>query len=104
MLAEDRQRRIVPVGCLIYPRRGTPASGAGARFALAVHRRHLLLIDATVPALVGAVIVVGELLHGSTTVRPLPVALGLAAAATLWARRRAPIWTLAVAAALVALL
>jgi signal transduction histidine kinase len=104
MLAEDRQRRIVPAGCLVHPRWGMRRRRAGARFALAVHRRHLLLIDAAVPVLVGAVIVVGELLHGSTSVRPLPVALGLAAAATLWARRRAPIWTLAVSIALVALL
>jgi hypothetical protein len=61
MLAENRQHRIIPVGCLIYPRWGMPAGGAGARFALEVHRRHLLVIDAAVPVLVGAVIIGDEL-------------------------------------------
>lgn len=82
-----------------------PAAMCGARFGLIVHRRHLLAIDAIdaiVPVLVAAVIVVGTLLHGGTSVRPLPLALGISAAATLWARRRAPGWTLAISGALVA--
>ncbi len=69
-----------------------------------MHRRHVLLVDAAVPVLVGAVIVAGTLLHGGTSARPLPVAVGLAAAATLWARRRAPGWTLAISGLLVAVL
>jgi signal transduction histidine kinase len=63
----------------------------------------LFLIDAAVPVLVGAVIVAGALLH-SGNVRPLALALGLAAAASLCARRRAPGWTLAISGALVAVL
>jgi signal transduction histidine kinase len=69
-----------------------------------VRRRHTLLLDAALPVLVAAVIFVGALLHGSASARPLPVALGLVAAATLWARRRAPGWTLALSGALVAVL
>jgi signal transduction histidine kinase len=69
-----------------------------------VHRRHEALVDALVPLLVGAVIVVGEVLHGAHSVRAGPVALGLCAAATLWARRRWPGWTLAISGALVAVL
>jgi signal transduction histidine kinase len=69
-----------------------------------VHRRHALLLDATVPVVVGAVILAGTLLHGGASARPLPAALGLAAAGSLWARRRAPDWTLAISAALVAVL
>ena len=56
------------------------------------------------PVLVGAVIVVGEVLHGGHSVRPAAVALALAAAATLLARRRSPGWTLAVSGVLVAVL
>jgi signal transduction histidine kinase len=40
------------------------------------------------------------LLHGGTSARPLPIAVGIAAAATLWGRRRAPGWTLAISGAL----
>jgi signal transduction histidine kinase len=68
-----------------------------------VFRRHEALVDAAVPVLVGAVIVAGEVLHGHA----LPVAavvLALAAAATLFARRRWPGWTLAVSGLLVAVL
>src|SRR5262249_31103294 len=69
-----------------------------------VHRRHEALVDAVVPLLVGAVIVVGEVLHGGDSARTLPVVLGLAAAAVLWGRRRWPGWTLAASGALVAVL
>jgi signal transduction histidine kinase len=62
------------------------------------------LVDASVPALVGAVIVVGELLHGGHSRRPAGVALGVAAAAALWGRRRWPAATLAGSGALVAVL
>ena len=66
-------------------------------------RRHEAFVDAAVPVLVGAVIVAGEVLHGHAV--PLTaVVLALAAAATLFARRRWPGWTLAVSGGLVALL
>jgi signal transduction histidine kinase len=57
-----------------------------------------------VPVFVGAVILAGTLLHGGPSARPLSIALGLGAAASLSARRRAPGWTLAVSGALVAVL
>jgi signal transduction histidine kinase len=69
-----------------------------------VHRRHEALVDAAVPLLVGAVIVVGEVLHGAHSARAEPVALGLCAAALLWARRRWPGWTLAISGAVVVVL
>jgi signal transduction histidine kinase len=69
-----------------------------------VHRRHQVTIDAAVPVLVGAVVVVGEVLHGGHSLRPAALLLGLAAAAALWVRRRWPGWTLVVSGALVALL
>jgi signal transduction histidine kinase len=69
-----------------------------------VHARHEAFIDAAVPVLAGAVIIVGELLHGSHSARAAPVALGLAAAATLSARRRLPAMTLVVSGGLVAVL
>ena len=104
MLRGRGAHRIVLVGCSTYPRWGTSAASAGARFAATVHRRHALLIDSAVPVLVGALIVVGTLLHGGHSARPLPIAVGLAAAAALWGRRRWPVWTLAVCGALVAVL
>jgi signal transduction histidine kinase len=69
-----------------------------------VHRRHALLLDAAVPVVVGGVILAGTLVHGGASARPLPALVGLAAAASLWARRRAPGWTLAISGALVAVL
>ena len=56
------------------------------------------------PVLVGGVIVAGEALHGGNSVRLTAVVLGLAAAGTLFARRRSPGWTLAVSGVLVAVL
>ena len=88
-------------GVRSYPSWGMPALDRRARFALSVHRRHLLLIDAAVPVLVGAVIVAAMLLHGGASARPLPSPLAIAAAATLWARRRVPGWTLAISGALI---
>jgi signal transduction histidine kinase len=69
-----------------------------------VHNRHEALVDAAVPVLVAAVIVVGEVLHGGHSARLGPLALGLGAAAALWGRRLAPTWTLAISGALVAVL
>jgi signal transduction histidine kinase len=69
-----------------------------------MHRRHEVVLDAAVPVLTGAVIVVGELLSGGSSAKPAAIALGLAAAATLVARRRWPGWTLAASGILVALL
>jgi signal transduction histidine kinase len=71
-----------------------------------VHRRsdHQHLLDAAVPLMVGAVITVGGVLHGSGGARPLALAVGLGAAASLAARRRAPAWTLAVSGGLTLLM
>jgi signal transduction histidine kinase len=57
------------------------------------------LLDAFVPLVVGAVITLGGVLHGGSA-RPVTLALGIGAAASLVARRRAPGWTLAVSGAL----
>ncbi|HET6191685.1 MAG TPA: histidine kinase [Trebonia sp.] len=64
--------------------------------------RPLLVLDAAVPALVAAVIVVGEALGGSG--RPAAAVLGAAAAAALYGRRRFPAATLAASALAVAAL
>jgi signal transduction histidine kinase len=66
-----------------------------------VGRRHLLLFDAAVPVVVGAVAVVGVVSPHHAEPRPLTLGLALAAAAVLVARRRAPVATLVVAGALV---
>ncbi len=99
-----RARRIVPAGCSLYPPWGMARSRYGATFAYAMHERHLLIVDAAVPAVVGAVIVVGETLHGGATSRPIYLAWGVAAAVVLAARRRWPGWTLATSGALVVVL
>jgi signal transduction histidine kinase len=57
-------------------------------------------LDVVVSVVVGAVITVGGVLHGDGSDRPLAVAVGLGAAASLLARRRAPGWTLAVSGGL----
>lgn len=62
------------------------------------------MLDAAVPVLVGAVIVVGEVLHGGRSARPLPVLLALGAAGALWARRRWPALTLTASVVLVGVL
>jgi signal transduction histidine kinase len=59
------------------------------------------LIDAAVPLLAGAVIAVGVSARADASTRPLALILGLAAAAVLVLRRRAPTLTLAVSGALV---
>lgn len=69
-----------------------------------MERRSLLLLDAAVPLIVGAVIVGAGLAQGGTSAQPLTLMIGLAAAATLVARRRAPGWTLAITLALVQVL
>lgn len=76
----------------------------GGRFAGAVHRPPAALVDALVPPLVGAVIIVAEFLSGGDATRPVSMALGLAAAASLSARRRWPGATLVSSGALVAVL
>jgi signal transduction histidine kinase len=58
------------------------------------------LLDAVVPLVVGAVITLGGVLHDGGSARPLALAVGLGAAASLVARRRAPGWTLAVSGGL----
>ena len=73
---------------------------SSARFG-SVGRRHQLLLDAAVPVVAGAVAIVGVVFHGDPETRPLTLALALAAAAVLTARRRAPVATLAVSGALV---
>jgi signal transduction histidine kinase len=67
-----------------------------------MYYRPLLVLDAAVPALVAAVIVVGEALGGSS--RPSAAVLGVAAAAALCGRRRFPAATLAASALSVAVL
>lgn len=59
------------------------------------------LVDAAVPLLVVAVVTVGVAVRTEPGTRPLAVALGLAAAATLVARRRWPAATLALSGGLV---
>ena len=76
----------------------------GATVAYAMHERHLIVVDTAVPALVAAVIVVGETLHGGASARPAPIVLGICAAVVLIGRRRWPGWTLVVSGALVATL
>jgi len=76
----------------------------GVTVAYAMQEPHLILVDATVPALVAAVIVVGESLSGGASARPAPVALGVCAALVLFGRRRWPGWTLLASGALVAVL
>jgi signal transduction histidine kinase len=69
-----------------------------------VRLSHEAVIEQAVPAVVGAAIVAGELLHGGHSAGALPVALGLGAAASLFARHRWPTWTLLASGVLVALL
>jgi signal transduction histidine kinase len=95
---------IVRPGYLAYPGWGTFGAVGGGRFARAVHRGHIALVDAAVPGLVAAAIVAGELLHGQSSARAVPIVIGVAAAATLFGRRRAPALTLAFSGLLVALL
>jgi signal transduction histidine kinase len=76
----------------------------GATVAYAMHERHLIIVDTAVPALVGAVIVVGETLHGGASARPVPIVLGIGASVVLAGRRRWPGSTLLVSGGLVAVL
>ena len=66
-----------------------------------MERRFIALLDATVPLIVGAVILLATVLDGDGALRPVPLLLELAAALVLAGRRHAPLWTLAVSAALV---
>lgn len=76
----------------------------GATVAHDMRERHLILLDAAVPAVVAAAIVVGETLHGGASARPAPIALGICAALVLLGRRRWPGGTLLASGALVAVL
>jgi signal transduction histidine kinase len=67
-------------------------------------KRHLILVDTAVPALVAAVVVVGETLHGGASARPAPIVLGICTALVLVGRRRWPGLTLLASGALVAVL
>jgi signal transduction histidine kinase len=89
---------------LVYSRGSTRMARRGARFGCIVPRRSVQLLDAVVPLVVGAVITLGGVLHGGSSVRPLALAVGLGAAASLAGRRRAPGWTLAVSGALALIL
>jgi signal transduction histidine kinase len=85
----------------LYSCRGIRIRARGARFGFVQRRStHLLLLDAAVPLIVGAVITLGGVLHGGGDVRPAALAVGLGAAASLFGRRRAPGWTLAVSGGL----
>jgi len=64
----------------------------------------VLLLDATVPLIVGAVIVAAGVLHGGAGSRPIALGVGLAAGAALAGRHRAPGWTLAITTVLVQVL
>jgi signal transduction histidine kinase len=88
----------------IYSRRSTRAALSAARFGRMWPRRTVHLLDVAVPLVVGAVITIGGALHGGDGARPVAVCLGLAAAASLAWRRRAPGWTLAVSGALALIL
>jgi signal transduction histidine kinase len=68
-----------------------------------MYRRPLQVAEAAVPVLVAAVIVVGELLSGENH-QDSAMILGIAAAGTLWGRRRFPAATLIASATLVAVL
>jgi signal transduction histidine kinase len=76
----------------------------GVTVAYALQEPHLILVDTAVPALVAAVIAVGESLHGGASARPAPIAVGICAALVLVGRRRWPGWTLLASGALVAVL
>jgi signal transduction histidine kinase len=64
-------------------------------------RAHLLLLDATVAVVVGAVVGVGLAVRADADTLGVALALGLAAAAVLIARRCAPLATFTVSSALV---
>jgi signal transduction histidine kinase len=85
---------------LVYTHGSTRAARPAGRFGCIVPRRHVHLLDAAVPLVVGAVITIGGVLHGGDGASPWAFALGLGAAASLVGRRRAPGSTLAVSGAL----
>src|SRR5215471_12857555 len=95
---------MVPRGYSSYSRWGMARGLRSVTVAYGMQEPHLILVDAAVPALVAAVIVVGETLHGGASARPAPIALGICAALVLVGRRRWPGWTLLASGALVAVL
>lgn len=88
----------------VYSCGSTRAHRCGARFGCTVPRRSVHALDAAVPLVVGAVITLGGVLHGGGSARPLALAVGLGAAGSLMARRRAPGWTLVISGGLALLL
>jgi signal transduction histidine kinase len=66
-----------------------------------VGRAHLLLLDAAVAVVVGGIVAVGLVVRADADTLGVAFALGLASAAVLVARRRAPVATFAVSGALV---
>jgi signal transduction histidine kinase len=89
---------------LVYSSGSTRQVRRGARFGSTVPRRSVHLLDAVVPLVVGAVITLGGVLRGGDGARPLALVVGLGAAASLAARRRAPGWTLIVSGGLALIL
>jgi signal transduction histidine kinase len=65
---------------------------------------YLFVLDAAVPLMVGIAVTLDGVLHAGGSSRPLALAVGLMAAASLVARRRAPGWTLAVSGGLALIL
>jgi signal transduction histidine kinase len=100
IVARARRAHIGRQEYLLYSCWSTCIAWRDGRFGFTVQRRSLHLLDAAVPLIVGAVITLGGVLHSSASVRPLALAVGLAAAASLLARRRAPGWTLVVSGGL----
>jgi signal transduction histidine kinase len=64
-------------------------------------RAHLLLLDAAVAVVVGGIVAVGIVVRADADTLGVALALGLASAAVLVARRRAPVATFALTSALV---
>jgi signal transduction histidine kinase len=89
---------------LVYSCRSTRTLRPVARFEFTVRRSYVDHLDAAVPVVVGAVITLGGVLHGDGDTRPAALVVGLAAAASLVWRHRAPGWTLAISGALALLL
>jgi signal transduction histidine kinase len=89
---------------LVYSCGSTSAPRLGATFACTMRRLNVHHLDAVVPLVVGAVIVLGGVLHGGGGAGPLALAVGIAAAASLVWRSRAPGLTLAVSGLLALLL
>jgi signal transduction histidine kinase len=91
---------IVQLGCWQYPGWGTRRGRQSLTVTVAVQSSHLRVVEASVPAAVATVVMVGVALHSGHDMAAT-VPLGLAAAASLIARRRYPGWTLLICVGLV---